>query len=47
VPRLYTARYYDYPMCESEAAHVSITNQHTIPPPYFENGVENVDNMRH
>jgi len=36
VPRLYTARYYDYPMCESEAAHVSITNQHTIPPKYFD-----------
>jgi hypothetical protein len=23
-------------MCESEAAHVSITNQHTIPPQYFD-----------
>lgn len=36
VPRLYTARHYDYPMCESEAAHISIADQHTIPPQYFE-----------
>lgn len=35
VPRLYLARHYDYPLSESEASHVSIATQHSIPPRHF------------
>mmetsp|Transcript_8761 Transcript_8761/g.16537 ORF Transcript_8761/g.16537 Transcript_8761/m.16537 type:complete len:1050 (+) Transcript_8761:126-3275(+) len=36
VPSLYTSRHYDYPLAQSEGAHISIALQHRIPPLNFD-----------
>lgn len=35
VPKLYTSRHYDYPLAESEGAHISFAREHQIPPSNF------------